>query len=136
MSNDPENYALDQIREWVTDAMQSESTPEEIYNVFVDTVKNNMRYHKACYNSGVRLLALLRANTNPNIEVIDGNSQPLKVRSEESAYWNGELYGEDWDNALEKYGYAYTPINEEERERFRLDSPYLNGDVDLDEEVK
>ena len=25
---------------------------------------------------------------------------------------------------------------EEERERFRLDSPYLNGDVDLDEEVE
>ena len=35
----------------------------------------------------------------------------IKLTSEESRYWNGELEGEDFEKALNKYGYEYTPTS-------------------------
>ena len=32
----------------------------------------------------------------------------VTVTSEETAYWNGELEGEEFEAALKKYGYEYT----------------------------
>ena len=148
MTDSYQNYSLEQIREWVRDAMESESTPEEIYECFVDTVKQNMRYHKACYNTSVKLLSLLRGNKN-GVEVVedwrkvedtDYNIAPgIKtssvdgVTTEWSDYWNGNLYGQEFQAALEKYGYEYTPPTDEEINRFKLDSPFLHNDVNLDE---
>ena len=34
----------------------------------------------------------------------------VSLSSEESRYWNGELEGEAFDKALNKYGYEYTSI--------------------------
>ena len=35
----------------------------------------------------------------------------IQITSEESRYWNGELEGEDFEKALNKYGYEYTPTS-------------------------
>jgi len=35
----------------------------------------------------------------------------IVITSEETAYWNGELEGEAFEKALNKYGYEYTPIS-------------------------
>ena len=131
-------YPLDQIRQWISDAMESEYTPEEIYDCIITTVKENMRYQKACYNTSVKLLSLLRGNEN-GLRVIDGNDNyddnynNVEGKSEWAKYWNGELYGKEFEDALKKYGYAYTPIDEEERERFRLNSPFLNNNEEVDD---
>ena len=35
----------------------------------------------------------------------------IVLTSEESRYWKGELEGEDFEKALNKYGYEYTPTS-------------------------
>ena len=35
----------------------------------------------------------------------------IQITSEESRYWKGELEGEDFEKALNKYGYEYTPTS-------------------------
>ena len=40
------------------------------------------------------------------VEAIPG----VSLSSEESRYWNGELEGEEFEKALNKYGYEYTQI--------------------------
>ena len=35
----------------------------------------------------------------------------INLSSEETRYWNGELEGEDFEKALNKYGYEYTPTS-------------------------
>jgi len=35
----------------------------------------------------------------------------IVLTSEETRYWNGELEGEDFEKALNKYGYEYTPTS-------------------------
>ena len=34
----------------------------------------------------------------------------VSLSSEETRYWNGELEGEEFEEALQKYGYEYTQI--------------------------
>ena len=100
--------------------MEGEFTPQEIHEVMMDTIKDNMRYYKACYNDSVRLLALMKGNTNKNIKVIDGDSYT------EKEYWEGRITGKDFQEALEKYGYEYTPGYD--TSKFKLDSDNLHGD--------
>ena len=67
------SYSIQNLQDSLREVMVGEYTPQEIHEVIVDTVKDNMRYYRACYNDSVRLLALLRGNTNPDIKVFDGN---------------------------------------------------------------
>ena len=65
------SYSIQNLQDSLREVMAGEYTPQEIHEVIVDTVKDNMRYYRACYNDSVRLLALLRSNTNPDIKVYD-----------------------------------------------------------------
>ena len=47
-----------------------------------------------------------------SVNNIRGNSWHT-LSSEESRYWNGELEGEEFEKALNKYGYEYTPTSYE-----------------------
>ena len=70
MSEESKSYSLTNLEEWIQDAVNADTTPQEVYDSIVDTVKKNMRYHKACYDSSVKLLSLLRGKKN--ISVYDG----------------------------------------------------------------
>ena len=113
------NYSIQNLQDSLREVMIGEFTPQEIHEVIVDTVKDNMRYYRACYNDSVKLLALLRLNNNKDIEVIDGEYT-------ENDYWEGKLSGTEFQAALQKYGFDYTPIDK----KFKLDSPELHNDED------
>ena len=70
MTEESKSYSLSNLEEWVQDAVNADTTPQEVYDTIVDTVKKNKKYHKACYDSSVKLLGLLRGNKN--ISVMDG----------------------------------------------------------------
>ncbi len=138
MSNDFKSYSLNMLQDSLRDVMQSEATPDEIYDMITLEVKRNMKYYKACYNHSVKLLALLRGNNNSKLEVIDGGTMTVRdvtnSPSDWDDFWKGDFYGEEFHKALQKYGYEYTPPTAEERLRFKLDSPFLHNDVDLDKD--
>ena len=114
------NYSIENLQDSLREVMIGEFTPQEVYDVITDTVKDNMRYYRACYNDSVKLLALLKSNTNKDVEVIDGGYT-------ENDYWDGKLSGKEFQEALEKYGFEYTPID---KSRFKLDSPELHNNED------
>ena len=118
--NDHRPYPLQELDISITNTMESECTPQEIYLTVMNGIKRSMRYHKACYDDSVRLLALFRANTNPELKVHSKNEYT------ENDYWDGKLEGKDFQEALEKYGYEYTPGYD--TTKFKLDSPDLHGD--------
>ena len=111
--------------------MESEVTPEEVYDTIVDSVKKNMRYYNACYNHSVKLLALLRGNTNSSIKVhdnIDGGSTRKYIKNE---YWNSEVPEQEFEKYLQKYGREYT--SEIDKSKFKLDSPSLHNEEEDDD---
>ena len=143
------NYSLLNLQESLREVMEGEFTPQEIHDTIVNSVKKNMRYYKACYNDSVKLLALLRGNTNSSIKVHDnfeeiatgikiekidgieteytGNDNfQIKDEYSENQYWNGEVPEHEFEKYLQKYGYEYTP--EVDTTRFKLDSPFLHNE--------
>ena len=117
------SYSLEMLEEWTREALESDNTPNEIYECILRTVTKSVDYHRACLNHSTRLLSLLE----DNIEV----SRPDNVVSFND-YWSGNVAEKDFIRALNKYGYEYTPPTAEERLRFRLDSSFLHEDVNLD----
>ena len=110
------SYSLEMLEEWTREALESDNTPNEIYDAIIRTVTKSVDYHRACLNHSSRLLSLLE----DNIQV----SRPDNVVSFND-YWSGNVAEKDFLRALNKYGYEYTP------ESFKLDSPFLH-DVNID----
>ena len=94
------NETLGHLEAWLTDAINSETTSKDVYDTLVNTVKTEIKYHSECQKRAENLLLLLK-----------GNLSALYSTNEETAYWNGELEGEEFEKALEKYGYEYTPLH-------------------------
>ena len=115
------NYSIQNLQDSLREVMIGEFTPQEIHDVIVDTIKDNMRYYRACYNDSVKLLALLRLNDNEEWRRVEDPSYT------ENDYWEGKLSGKEFQEALKKYGFDYTPID---KSRFKLDSPELHNDED------
>ena len=111
------SYSLEMLEEWTREALESDNTPDEIYETIIRTVTKSVDYHRACLNHSSRLLSLLE----DNIQV----SRPDNVVSFND-YWSGNVAEKDFLRALKRYGYEYTP------ESFKLDSPSLHEDVNLD----
>ena len=55
MSDPQKDYSLQQIEEWIGDAMESGATPKEIHDTIVRTIRKSVKYHKACYDEGKEL---------------------------------------------------------------------------------
>ena len=67
-------YSLRQLEEWVFDSLNTESTPQEIYDVILSCVKSNIDYHKKYYEKNVEFLKLMgvdNININNNISKQD-----------------------------------------------------------------
>ena len=129
------DYTLDNLSAWIDEALLSGNTPNQVYDTIIESVKNSMRYHQSCYDDSVRLLALLRGNTNTDIKVhsnLNGKYEEWKSFEfpSESDYWDGKLDGKEFQEALEKYGYEYTPGVD--TTKFKLDSPDLHNDDEDD----
>ena len=70
MTEESKSYSLSNLEDWLEDAINADTSPNEVYDSIIDTVQKNKKYHKACYDSSVKLLGLLRGNKN--ISVMDG----------------------------------------------------------------
>ena len=75
MSEDRKIYSLQQLEEWIEDALESEATPQEIHDTIIHTIEKSVNYHRACLNHSSRLLSLLEDNIN--IEGYDDFELPL-----------------------------------------------------------
>ena len=91
-------YSLQEVETWVRESLEADCTPKEIYTSIIDTVKNNMKYHRACYRDSVKLLSLLRGNRNE-----------LEVHE---TFGGTVLEDEEFNINLDNYGdeYEYTPV--------------------------
>ena len=138
------NYSLLNLQESLREVMEGEYTPQEIHGTIVNSVKKNMRYYKACYNDSVKLLALLRGNTNSSIKVHDNFEEiapgikiekidGIKTEYTANEYWNGDVPEHEFEQYLQKYGYEYTPPTD--INRFKLDSPLLHDTEEEDNDI-
>ena len=60
--SDHKSYSLAMLEEWIEDALNSDATPQEIYDTIVHTIQRSANYHRACLNHSAKLLSLLEDN--------------------------------------------------------------------------
>jgi hypothetical protein len=69
---DYKKYSLENLENWLYDAMSAgEATPQEIYDVIVNVVKDNYYTYKKQASQAYELLALLNGNGKGHIEEYD-----------------------------------------------------------------
>jgi hypothetical protein len=62
------NYSLSNLNDWISDALNSEATPEEIYATIVNCVERDVEYHDACVKQAKQLLSLLKGREISNFD--------------------------------------------------------------------
>jgi hypothetical protein len=68
-----EKYSLDNLTEWVHDAMSSDASPHEIYSTIREAVQEDYSYHKERASHAFGLLELLSGHRPvPDLNVDDG----------------------------------------------------------------
>ena len=85
------HYSLQMIDDWITDAMQSDCTPDEIHETIVRCIRRNIRFHQACLRASKELhekidrpyYDLISLETNANSPYNDG--------------WTRQAYQEELD---------------------------------------
>ena len=53
-------YSLDSLRDWISDAVNTDATPEQIVEVIVSELQENVDYHMKQMNKNAYTIALLK----------------------------------------------------------------------------
>ena len=67
--NEDKNYFLEQLEVWVEAALDSEATPEEIYNCIRSAIASKITHHSIYLKQSKELLSLLSGKPNSNIKL-------------------------------------------------------------------
>ncbi len=133
-------YSLENLENWMHDAMSAgEATPQEIYDVIVDVVKDNYYTYKKQASEAYELLALLNGNGgwsvedvlkekeyyepsmppwgHSDLEYMIHNKEPLSCDKDDPSpegkgEWNDfwQQVDEDVKENLQNEGYDWTPV--------------------------
>lgn len=64
MTSDYSNYSLNNLNDWLHDALDSDATIEEIYRCINDTIQEKIDYHQKCVNRAKELQTKLKGNNS------------------------------------------------------------------------
>ena len=106
----PKDYSLAELESWIWDALENGCSSQEIYDTIKSTVLKCIKFHSSCYKGGKELFELL--SHRPYSEVVD----------------DLDKQHEEW-RKIEDPSYPSLNHNPED---FKLDSPHLHNDVDVE----
>ena len=119
MTPEYQQYSLDQLKEWVENALDADITPQEMRDSIVNTVRERIDYHLNCVERSSEFLALLKHHDKTVVKddnVVNGSSLFTSSKVTEAAtaldwddFWKGNTPDELFDAKLQKEGYEYTP---------------------------
>ena len=117
--------SLGHLEAWLNDALHSDSTSKEVYDTIVNTIKDEIEYHKRCLKRSQDLLVMVKGNisalydTDTDVDKISLNDSQAYVSSkvtnaktekEYQDFWNPAKDDEAFEDTLKREGYEYTPL--------------------------
>ena len=72
---DYKNYSLEKLSEFISDALQSEATPTEIYSTITTTLKKEVEYHDVCRRQAQDILDLMQDKGDTNLDLSQNYGQ-------------------------------------------------------------
>ncbi len=120
--SDYKDHSLNQLKEMVDDAINSEATPQEVRDSIVNTVREQIDYHLKCIDKASEFLALLKHydKTMPQEIPEDDRNSQLYTSSKVTEAVTQKDWDDFWspssdkeldqvDEIIKKEGYEYTP---------------------------
>ena len=116
--------SLGHLEAWLNDALHSDATSKEVYDSIVNTIKDEIEYHKRCLKRSQDLLVMVKGNisalydTDTDVDKISLNDSQAYVSSkvtnaktekEYQDFWNPAKDDEAFEDTLKREGYEYTP---------------------------
>jgi hypothetical protein len=129
--SDYKDHSLNQLKEMVDDALNSEATPQEVRDSIVNTIREQIDYHLKCIDKASEFLALLKHHDKimPKEMPQDPDFQAMSEDDRNSQLYTSSKVTEavtqkDWEDFwspssdrelvevnenIKKEGYEYTP---------------------------
>ena len=117
--------SLGHLEAWLNDALHSDATSKDVYDSIVNTIKDEIEYHKRCLKRSQDLLVMVKGNisalydTETDVDKISLNDSQAYVSSkvtnaktekEYQDFWNPAKDDESFEDTLKREGYEYTPL--------------------------
>ena len=133
------------LEEWIEDALNSDATPQEIYDTIVHTIQRSANYHRSCLNHSAKLLSLLEdnvvVNDNANADnVVAFNSDYKVTDAKNETEWK-DFFKPSMDNfssaeegsewVKKNGGYEYTPLTDPSTWPDYTELPDLTKDITI-----
>jgi hypothetical protein len=127
MTFDYKKYSLENLENWVHDAMNSDASPHEIYSAIREAVREEYYYHKDCISRATGLLELLsghRPVKDTSILQCDKDDPSPECQGAWNDFWEEHYYPEEHQNnnlqeEVEEIrkagGYEWTPEVEKDK---------------------
>ena len=94
---DYKKYSLEHLENWLYDAMScGEATPQEIYDVIIEVVKDNYYTYKKQASEAYELLALLNGNGKGHLSC-DKDDQSSECK---------EAWNDFWEDSMPPWGHS------------------------------
>ena len=125
MTNSVGDHSLEHLEAWLNDALHSDATSKDVYDSIVNTIKDEIEYHKRCLKRSQDLLVMVKGNisalydTETDVDKISLNDSQAYVSSkvtnaktekEYQDFWNPAKDDESFEDTLKREGYEYTPL--------------------------
>ena len=119
--------SLGHLEAWLNDALHSDATSKDVYDSIVNTIKDEIEYHKRCLKRSQDLLVMVKGNisalydTETDVDKISLNDSQAYVSSkvtnaktekEYQDFWNPAKDDEAFEETLKRECYEYTPLPE------------------------
>ena len=116
--------SLGHLEAWLNDALHSDATSKDVYDSIINTIKDEIEYHKRCLKRSQDLLVMVKGNisalydTDTDVDKISLNDSQAYVSSkvtnaktekEYQDFWNPAKDDEAFEDTLRRDGYEYTP---------------------------
>ena len=117
--------SLGHLEAWLNDALHSDATSKDVYDSIINTIKDEIEYHKRWLKRSQDLLVMVKGNisalydTDTDVDKISLNDSQAYVSSkvtnaktekEYQDFWNPAKDDEAFEETLKREGYEYTPI--------------------------
>jgi len=121
-------YSLEQLENWVHDAMSSDATPQEIYDTIKNVVQENYYIYKNLTSQAYELLALLNGNGKGHLTCDKDDPSP-ECKGAWDSFWEDPDYPKEVkkDDCMPPWGHS-------DMEALRYTEKELNAMCDKAEE--
>ena len=123
VTNKYKDNPLEHLEAWLYESLNSDAIPSDVYDVLVNVIREQVKYHEEGLDKAKSLLALVQGEDR-KVPVVAGVEDVTNSPSDWQDFWEGKTPDSEFEEKLGKYGYEYTPLT---NDQINATSSYNDG---------